>query len=278
MSDITGQQLEWIVEEVAPTGYWLLHNQDTRLFLPNNNAPASLNAGDTITAISTHDEDNNPVADAMLPESPINTSMVLVAKDATARGAYFSWGMSRDLYVPKRWQESPVYPGMKYVVHTFIDENSGRITGATRLHKFYPETSEWLNEGQSVELTVFSKTDLGFKVLINKTVLGLLFHSDVSLDLKTGQTVDGIIRKRREDGKLNVGLKGESSGSRKDLHTAILEDLEAHGGMSTLTDKSTPQDIFKHFGVSKGAYKKAIGHLYKSKKISISRDCIQLIK
>jgi len=278
MSDITGVHDSWKVEEVLPTGYWLTSQEYGQLFLPQKNVDGELNVGEIIGAMATHDETNNPVADARVPVSGLNTTYLLTAKDATKTGAFFKWDMTRDLYVPRKWQESSINPGMRYLVHVFVDDQSKRIVGATKLHKFYPETSEWLKVGQDVSLTIFAKTELGYKVLIDKVALGLLFHSDVSVELKIGQEVDGTVKKRRDDGKLDVVLRGQTRDNRKDLLSEILDDLKAHGGISTLTDKSPPDEIFKRFGVSKGAYKKALGTLYKNKKITLSKENIKIIK
>lgn len=274
MNELTGQIIEWQVEECAPTGYWLA-NDEQRLFLPLDNCVENLNTGDVVTALATHDQHKNPVADMRIPATPLNKAVLLIAKDATQRGAFFDWGMTRDLFIPTPLQETSINPGMGYLVHPFVDPKTQRITGATKLRRFYPETSEWLKPQSKVQLTVYAKTDLGYKVLIDDIVLGLLFHSDVAVELKNGQQVAGIIKSIREDGKINVGLQGENKTQRNDLQQLILDDLAAHDGLSTLTDKSSPEDIFAKFGVSKGAYKKAIGHLYKQKLISISKDCIR---
>jgi predicted RNA-binding protein (virulence factor B family) len=218
------------------------------------------------------------LADMRIPQSKINEPVVMTAKDAAARGAFFDWGTTRDLYVPEKWQESPINPGMQYVVVPFIDEKSQRLLGCTKLKHFFPETSKWLQPKQAVSLTVFAKTQLGYKMLIDNAVLGLLFHSDVHVKLKIGETVSGTVKEIREDGKINLVLSPVSKDTRNQLHDAILQDLEAHDGISTLTDKSSPEDIYERFQVSKGAYKKALGHLFKAKKLVIEQGLIRLTR
>lgn len=276
ISDIIGQQQKWTVDEIVPTGYWLKNVDAQRLFLPKANATAILSENESIEAVASHDAQNNPVLDMRLPDVPMNNVTTLIAKDATHQGAFFDWGMTRDLYVPAKLQVEPINPGMKYLIHLFVDPQSDRITGATKLHKFYPETSEWFEIGQAVELQVYALTQLGYKVLIDDSVLGLLFHSDVPVKLKRGQKISGFIKQRREDGKLDVTLSAPNKKARQTLAQIILDDLQAHDGLSSLTDKSSPEDIFQRFGVSKGAYKKAIGQLFKQKRITISADCIKL--
>mgnify|MGYP000055928899 CR=1 FL=1 len=99
---------------------------------------------------------------------------------------------------------------------------------------------------------------------------------DAFKPLKTGQRLDAIIKTIREDGKIDVALQRTDKTGRKTLEEAILEDLEAHGGVSILTDKSKPEDIYAHFNVSKAAYKKALGALYKQRKITITKDAVKL--
>ena len=104
------------------------------------------------------------------------------------------------------------------------------------------------------------------------------FHSDAFKPLKVGQKTTGVIKHIREDGKIDVSLQRQDKTGRDTLQQAILDDLHAHGGISTLTDKSAPDAIYQHFNVSKAAYKKALGALYKQKKITINPDAIRLVK
>ena len=104
------------------------------------------------------------------------------------------------------------------------------------------------------------------------------FHNNAFKPLKVGQATEGVIKTIRDDGKVDVALQRVDKGGRDALQQAILDDLEAHGGISTLTDKSAPEAIYSHFNVSKAAYKKALGALYKQKKITLSPDAVRLNK
>ena len=212
------------------------------------------------------------------PLIQVGETKVLKAVSATNFGAFFDWGLDNDLLMPNDYQAQPVNPGMYYVVHAFFDDKTQRILGATKLHYFLKESSAYLNEGDTVDCLVYAKTDLGFKVVINEKNLGLIFHSDAFKPLKIGQATEGVIKTIREDGKVDVALQRVDKGGRDALQQAILDDLEAHGGISTLTDKSAPEAIYSHFNVSKAAYKKALGALYKQKKITLSPDAIRLNK
>ncbi|WP_394223986.1 S1 RNA-binding domain-containing protein [Alteromonas gracilis] len=238
----------------------------------------SLVEGQQIDVFVGTDQRGDLYATMKKPLTQVGETKVLKAVSATNFGAFFDWGLDNDLLIPNDYQTQPVNPGMYYVVHTFFDDKTQRILGATKLHYFLKESSAYLNEGDTVQCLVYAKTDLGFKVVINEKSLGLIFHSDAFKPLKVGQATDGVIKTIREDGKVDVALQRVDKGGRDALQQAILDDLEAHGGISTLTDKSAPEAIYSHFNVSKAAYKKALGALYKQKKITLSPDAVRLNK
>lgn len=246
--------------------------------LPRDEVTTPLETNAEIEVFVATDQRGEAYATVKKPLIQVGEVKVLKAVSATNFGAFFDWGLDNDLLVPDDYQAEPVSAGMNYVVHTFFDNKTQRILGATKLHYFLKESSAYLNEGDSVECLVYAKTDLGFKVVINEKNLGLIFHSDAFKPLKVGQATSGVIKTIREDGKIDVVLQRIDKSARDELQQAILDDLDAHGGISTLTDKSAPNDIYSHFNVSKAAYKKALGALYKQKKITISADAIRLNK
>jgi predicted RNA-binding protein (virulence factor B family) len=232
--------------------------------------------GHELSVFVATDQRGELYATLKTPKIQVGETKILKAVSATNFGAFFDWGLDNDLLVPNDYQAQPISAGMYYVVHTFFDDKTQRILGATKLHYFLKESSAYLNEGDVVSCLVYAKTELGFKVVINEQSLGLIFHSDAFKPLKVGQATEGVIKTIREDGKVDVALQRVDKSGRDALQQAILEDLEAHGGISTLTDKSAPEAIYSHFNVSKAAYKKALGALYKQKKITLSPDAIRL--
>ncbi|QJR79428.1 hypothetical protein CA267_000750 [Alteromonas pelagimontana] len=268
-----------IVKAEFPFGFHLsTQDDDERLItLPATRAPKGMKVGDEIEAFVATDEDRQLVAYLGKPKLEAGETAVLKATGATHFGAFFDWGLEKDLLVPVNFQEKPINPGMHYVVHAFYDEESGRVLGATRLHYFLNEAAHELNEGDDVDCLVYSRTDLGFKVVINQRYLGVIFHSDAYKSLNVGSQTAGVIKHVRDDGKIDVVLQRVDSKGRKNLEEAIIEDLKAHGGLSTLTDKSPPDEIYARFDVSKAAYKKALGALYKQKRIVIDKQAVRLV-
>ena len=274
------------VAEVYPFGYALAPEitdidmseptEVTTVTLPHDAIESELAIGQSIEVFVGTDQRGDLVATTKTPAILAGETKVLKAVSGTHFGAFFDWGLDNDLLVPKDYQEAPINPGMHYVVHAFYDKKTQRLIGSTKLHYFLKEGSAYLNEGDSVECLVYAQSDLGFKVVINGEYLGLIFHSDAFKPLKIGQSTPGVIKNVRSDGKIDVVLQRDDQTGRDELQQAILDDLEAHGGISTLTDKSPPDAIYQHFNVSKNAYKKALGALFKQKKITIKPDAIRL--
>lgn len=269
------------VGDAFPFGYQLhaqnkADSDEQTVLYPIESAPDSLKKGDFVDVFVGTDQQGQLIAFPSPPRLLRDQVGVLTAVSVTGFGAFFEWGDNQDLLVPSDYQASTINTGMRYVVYVFFDEKTQRLLGATKLHRFFKETSAYVTEGQEGTCLVYAKTDLGFKVVFNNQVLGLIFHSDAITSLNVGDEVNGFVKHIREDGKLDIALQRQDQQGRDALQQAILDDLHAHGGLSTLTDKSRPDDIFARFSVSKGAYKKALGALFKRKLIVLSTDCIRL--
>lgn len=191
---------------------------------------------------------------------------------------FFDWGLERDLLVPKSMQHKPMDIGLSYVVFLLDDPDNRKMIGCTKLYRFLDETTDDLSIGEAVSIIVFDETSLGFKCVINKQYQGLLFKSDLFKRLAVGDQLTAYVKQIREDGKIDLSLQKEGKVARSDLATQIMDDLVAHGGISTLTDKSAAEEIFARYQVSKGAYKRAIGTLYKDKKILLSKTHISIVE
>jgi len=139
------------------------------------------------------------------------------------------------------------------------------------------EYKEEYKEGDKVDLIIGHQTALGYTVLIDEEFEGLLFKSDIYKDIEEGLRINGYIKKVREDGKIDVSLRPQGFKSVIDVDVeTILNKLQNNDGVLKLTDKSSPESIKFHLQMSKKAFKRAVGNLYKNKKITISEDSIKL--
>lgn len=209
----------------------------------------------------------------------LNTIVKLRVLDVTEFGAFVATDYDEDLLIPQGQIQGNLNKGDLAVVYVFHEEATDRILGSTKLYNFLPETVDPsdFKKQQAVGLTVFAQTELGYKVIIEDICTGLLFHSDALRKLNIGDHIDGFIKHVRDDGKVDVCMQIHNKAARHSLEQTILNTLEAHNGLLTITDKSSPEDIKHTFNVSKGSYKKALGSLYKQKKILIQPDYIKLL-
>lgn len=202
--------------------------------------------------------------------------LLLKAVTVTRAGAFMSLGSERDLLVPVSQQLQPIMEGKSYVVYLFLDPKQ-QLIGSTKLHKFLDERAKDMAPGQAVDLLIVNKTEMGYKAVVDGTHLGLLYKDEVFRELHPGDKIRGYIKSIREDRKIDLCLQGQVSRERQELSERILAYLEAHDGISALTDYSPPDAIYQQYGVSKGNYKKALGKLYKQRRISVSKDKITLL-
>jgi len=200
----------------------------------------------------------------------------LRAVNVTRAGTFMAWQEDQDLLIPISQQQAPMKKGQSYVVFVMKDPQ-GKMIGSTRLHRYLSEDATPLKLREEVELMIVGESRLGYKAVINNTHLGLLFQDDVFQKFKPGDKTTGYIKSIREDRRINLALKLHQRNSQDELVDRIIEHLQQNEGASTLTDYSPPDDIYKAFGVSKGNYKKALGKLYKQRRISLDREKIILL-
>jgi predicted RNA-binding protein (virulence factor B family) len=247
------------------------------ILLPRKYADKSTAIGDEIEVFVYLDSEDRIVATTLKPKAVVGECAYLKVVEINPVGAFMDWGLPKDLLVPYNQQQKPMQKGYSYTVYLYIDELTERITGSTRLEDFLDENPDELKQNQVVELMIYGKSDLGFKAVINGRYLGQLYQNEVFRPLHYGEKLPGFIKKLRQDGKIDLSLQLAPHLDRSSLVDSILEHLKNNNGISKLTDKSPPDEIYAAFGVSKASYKKALGQLYKNRKIMIEKHQVKLL-
>jgi predicted RNA-binding protein (virulence factor B family) len=260
-----------------PFGFQLDGGVFGHVLLRHIDTPEDCKVGDVLNVFVYHDSDDRLVATFNKPYAQINECAVLRVAAVNKVGAFLDWGLDKDLLLPFNEQEKPVSEGMSVVVYVFYDDATERVVASAKLRDFLNEDGSDLTTKQSAELIVYAQTDMGYKAVINKTHLGLIYKDEAFKKLRVGQRIKGFIKHIREDKKIDLSVQLHDDQARKSLAEQIIEDLEAHGGISTLTDKSPAEEIYQRFNVSKNAYKKALGGLYKSKRIKLDKTKVVLL-
>lgn len=273
-----GQKNHMRVTKTVNFGVYLDGEDLGEILLPKRYLPESCKLNDMLEVFLYLDSEDRLIATTETPKAVVGECAALKVVQVNKIGAFLDWGLPKDILVPYSEQAIPMKMGNSYVVYLFIDEHDGRITASSKLDKFLPETSRYLKAGQAVEIQISARSDLGYKAVIAGSTLGLLFKNEVFRPLRVGQVLPAYIKSIRDDGKIDLSLlrSGDQANGRKELTEKIIDHLKANGGNSPLTDKSPPDDIYATYRVSKGSYKKALGALYKQRKIIIGNDVISL--
>ena len=193
-------------------------------------------------------------------------------------GVFLDWGLEKDLLVPFKEQNKKMQLGQTYVVRMYLDEDTDRLVATGKVKKYFSNNELTIEPGDKVELMVFNQSDLGFEVIINGKHLGLIFRNEVFSPIKNGDKLTGFIKQIREDGKIDVSLQPDIQTHIENSNEVILAALKTQGGNLNLSDKSSPEDIYATLHMSKKTFKKAIGSLYKQRKITMGSGRISLVK
>ena len=264
------------VTKRADIGVFLDGDQFGDILLPRKYAPESMGIGDEVEVFLYNDSEDRIIATTLEPKTQVGECAYLKVVSTNRFGAFLDWGLPKDLLVPFSEQQNPMQQGYSYSVYVFVDEETQRIAASTKLEQHLCVDVSAFKPRQEVDLLIYGKSDLGFKAIINGTHLGQLFEGETFQRLHFGEQLKGYIRQVRSDGKIDLMLQLPSELTRDNLGKSIIDHLRQHDGVSTLTDKSPPDDIYQAFGVSKASYKKALWQLYKKRQILIEKHQITL--
>lgn len=259
-------------------GLYLDGGEFGEILLPARYVPHDWEMGGWLDVFIYLDSEDIIIATTERPYVEVGQCAHLQVVDLTASGAFLNWGLSKDLFVPFKEQRVPMERGKSYTVCVFQDA-SGRICASNKLdHFLYEEADGKFEINQAVDLLIASRSDLGYKAIINGTHLGLIHNNDILVSIRVGERMTGYIKHIREDDAIDISLQQQGEEMRDLLLQQILDDLKMSGGTSNLTDKSPADAIFQRYQVSKSNYKRAIGQLFKERKITITKDRITLQK
>lgn len=265
------------VIKVLDFGFYLDAKELGEVLLPGKHAPNDLMVGSSVYVFLYLDSEDRPIATTKIPKAKVGEFAYLKAVARTHVGTFLDWGLEKDVLVPFAEQHIPMDVDKSYLVFLYLDKNDGRIVASSKINKFLDdERPHDFTPQQQVDLLIANTTDLGFKAIINNSHWGVLYKNDVFQTLSFGQSKKGFIKRIREDGKIDLSLQGGKE-TRDKYTKIILNYLEKKDGFAPLHDKSSPEIIADTFGMSKGAFKKAIGGLYKQRIITIGKDGIRLV-
>ena len=266
-----------ILRDTEP-GLFLGDSEDQEVLLPNRYVPENFEIGEQIDVFVYLDNEERLVAVTDHPYIKKGEFALLRCNSVNDIGAFLDWGLVKELFCPFREQAFPMKIGGWYLVFCYLDETSDRLVASSKTNRFLDNKELTVEAFDEVDLIVSHPSDLGMNVIVNKTHLGLIFNQDLFKDISVGDKLKGIIKKIRSDNKLDITLEKIGYRNIEPNAQLILEYLENDkNGFIKLTDKSSPEAIKSMVQMSKKSFKKAVGTLYKQRRIRIELDGIYLI-
>jgi hypothetical protein len=273
-----GKQHRLNVLKQTNDGLILVDDQNEEILLPTNECPNNFQIGDILNVFIYRDQNEKKVATTIIPRISLHEVAFLQVASITKVGAFLDWGLEKNLLIPFSEQQQELKEGRWYIVYLDIDEATDRLFASTYIERQLQNIHITVKEGEAVDLLVYQKTDLGYSVIVNNEHKGLVFENEIFTTIKIGDFIKGYVKKIREDNKLDISLQPIGYKKFIDVNSStVYRTLIENNGYLSVTDKSSPEEIKSLFGLSKKAFKKSIGALYKQKKIAIEEGGIKIL-
>lgn len=270
-----GKKQKLKINRAVDFGQYLTDGTD-EVLLPSKYLIGEAEIGDEIEVFVYTDHMNRPVAVTKMPSGEVGDIVGAEVTHTTDFGAFVSIGLEKDVLVPNKEQSKPMDTGQTYAVKLLIDHMTERMIGSTKLGAFLSKEMPPFNEGEEVDVIIWHKTELGYKVIIDQDFLGLIYENEVFEELRSGDHKKGYIKIVRPDGKIDVTLNKTGYQAVIDSSDLVLQAIEDAGGVLDMGDKSSPEEIKTRFNMSKKNFKKILGGLYKAGQIEITDHQITL--
>lgn len=272
-----GEYNRLTIVKTVDFGLYLDGGDEGEILLPSRYVPKDYQIGDELDVFLYLDSEERLVATTEKPLAQVGDFAYLEVAWVNEYGAFLHWGPMKDLFCPFREQKMRMEMGESYIVFVHIDEESYRIVASAKVERYLQKDVPPYVAGDEVDLLIWQKSDLGFKVIIDNRYQGLVYEDQVFKQIHTGDRMRGYISRVREDGKLDVTLQPTGYEQARVFSDTLLQYLKDHGGVCDLGDKSDAEAIKRRFQVSKKTFKKAVGDLYKRHLITITEQGIRLV-
>ncbi|MCK5111765.1 MAG: DNA-binding protein [Arcobacteraceae bacterium] len=267
------------IDRDTEPGLYLICEDEEVVLLPNAYVTDDMEVGDEIDVFVYTDSEDRLVATTLTPKGMVDEYVALKVVDTMKYGAFMDWGLPKDLLVPQKYQKTIYHKGQTKVIRIVEDLDTDRLYGTEKFSEFLSKDIKLLEKNQEVNLMVFHKTPLGYKVLIANNYEGMIFDNEIFQPIEIGDKLVGYIKDIRKDGKIDVSLQPIGKKASKGVGSSkILEVLKANDGKIGFTYKSDADDINETFGMSKKAFKKALTELKDGGIIEINETNMELKK
>lgn len=273
-----GQYNRLKINRLTDFGAYLDGGNGVEILIPSRYLTGVPSPGDELDVFVYNDSEDRLIATTETPAVAVGDFGFLRVSDVNPRmGAFLDWGISgKDLLCPFNEQRDRMIRDGHYLVYAYLDYATKRIVASSKVEKFLGNTFPEYEPHQKVNVLVWQRVDIGYKVIVDNLFAGMLYTDELIEHPEIGSKITAYVKKVREDGKIDVTLKSSNGERARSVADRLIDLLERNGGRTTLCDKSTPEEIARELGCSKKDFKKAIGFLYKSHRITLESDGLAL--
>lgn len=276
LQDELGKKRSLMVVKKVDFGVYLGTNEE-RVLLPKKQVPAGIEIGDSIEVFLYKDSDDRMIATTQMPKIMMGELRVLRVADTGKIGAFLDWGLPKDLLLPFKEQTAKVSKGDEVLTALYVDK-TGRLCATMKVYPRLKMDSGYQKDDE-VQGTVYEiSNNFGVFVAVDDQYSALIPKREDFGGLKVGDKITARVTKVHEDGKLDLSVRKKAFLQMDEDARMLLKKMEMSGGKLPFTDKSDAESIKKEFGLSKNAFKRAVGRLLKEQKIQISEKGIEILE
>lgn len=274
-----GKKQKLVVVKTVDFGVYLGDRQDAgemdRVLLPGKEVPEGTKEGDQMEVFLYKDSSDRLIATTRTPELMMDQVRFLKVAQVTKIGAFLSWGLEKDLFLPYKEQTKKVHEGEEVLVSLYIDKSS-RLCATMKVYHYLKTGSPYI-VGDTVTGVVYEQSDnFGVFVAVDGQYSGLIPKQEAQGSYKVGEELTLRVTLVREDGKLNLSAKQKAHIQLHEDAQSVYEIIQDFEGVLPFDDKASPEIIQREFGLSKNAFKRAVGHLLKEEKIELKNHKIYI--
>lgn len=249
-------------------------NAEASVLLPKKQVPEGIKAGERLRVFIYKDSEDRLIATTTIPKLQVGETALLKVNDVTAIGAFLDMGLEKDLLLPFKEQNHRVRVGEECLAALYIDK-SGRLAATTKVYSYLSNEAPYKKDDW-VDGRVYELNDnLGVFVAVEDKYYGLIPKKELFSNCRPGEVLKARVTRVREDGKLDLSLREKAYIQMDSDVEKVLQVIDEFDGVLPFNDKANPEVIKRELGLSKNAFKRAVGHLLKEGKIEITEKNIK---
>lgn len=247
--------------------------EQERVLLPGKQVPAGTQVGDMLEVFIYRDSSDRMIATTRKPALQLHETALLTVADVGKIGAFLNWGLEKDLLLPFREQTVRVSKGQQVLVALYLDKSS-RLCATMKVYP-YLRTDAPYEKGEEVEGRIYDISDnFGVFVAVDDQYSALVPRQEAQGKFQPGQVMKFRVTSVREDGKINLSPRQKAYLQIQEDAHLVMKAVDEYAGVLPFDDRVSPQIISRELGLSKAAFKRAVGHLLKENQIELKNGKI----